>query len=270
MGNQIFPYRSFELLCLFCVFQGQMIGDYRKQQKLSPRRSPSCSVPSASGQRLGTCTLLSGPKHRLYQRSSRAPFDWLLIHKKMKSLEVIFRCQLLMRQHLRPMFSVCGMFQSKREKSLNMLQSLQPCFAISSFLHMRTTYRKEESRASLHFSEALPDAALLWCRFRADPKPSQAPTLFLTLLQRPSFLPLPKVLPGSSFAAVFRDTRCDFYLYLMLLLLQPLPNTSKIYPTHTACTCMISNLDIVHPQIPPNQDYEVFGFTIIITTNNIY
>lgn len=95
-----------------------MVGDHRRHRKLNPRPTLWLLSTKRMGAEAGRLHPAFRPEHGLYQKSARAPFDWLLIHKKTKSLEVIFGYQLQMRRHLRLMFGTCVLCFRLGEKSL--------------------------------------------------------------------------------------------------------------------------------------------------------
>lgn len=205
-----------------------MVGDHRRHRKLNPRPTLWLLSTKRMGAEAGRLHPAFRPEHGLYQKSARAPFDWLLIHKKTKSLEVIFGYQLQMRRHLRLMFGTCVLCFRLGEKSL--CRSF--CNHALPFLHfcIRETTERKKNPGLLSAPQRLcPMLPSYGPGLRATPNLRKPPPpLSLTLLPYPSFLSLNKTLPGSSFAVIFRDSRCDFCLYLMLSLSQPLPNTSKV------------------------------------------
>lgn len=172
-ATRYLPNGHFELLCLFCVFQGQLVGDSKKHQKSSLRRSLGCSVPTVSEQRRG-CILLSRTEYRLSQKNARASFDWLLIHKKIKSSEVIFGGQLQLRLKLQPMFA-CVWHALVWEIEVFKYASVFATMLCHFFIFV---YKKLWKGWIQGFSPLLRGSAQCCPRdpgLRADPKPLQAP-----------------------------------------------------------------------------------------------
>lgn len=146
-------------------------------------------------------------------------------------------------------WKACGICFSLYNTCSNTPSFLQPCFTISSFLCARN-YKTKNPGLPL-WLRGTAWSALMWSMATWDPDPSSAPASLLGRLW--SSRSLPKVPPWTFLASICRNALCDFYLYLMLSLLQHLLTPSKPFNEYTYSICIIamSNLDTWHHKIPP-------------------